>query len=124
MPTSESRNIDTIRIEQLELDCLIGLNRWERLTKQRVVIDITMDVDLSVVGQSDSIKDTVDYREVAKAVTAEVTTSSFKLVEALAARLAGICLENERVQSVEVTLRKPGAVRNAAAVGVTIRRAR
>ena len=118
------RKIDTIRIEQLELDCLIGINPWERLTKQRITIDITMDVDLSAAGRSDSIRDTVDYRVVAKAVAEEVNSSSYKLVEALAARLAEICMTNERVQSVEVTLRKPGAIRNATAVGVTIRRSR
>ncbi|MCH7983274.1 MAG: dihydroneopterin aldolase [Chloroflexi bacterium] len=118
------KKIDTIRIEQLELDCLIGVNPWERLTKQRITIDITMDVDLSAAGRSDSIRDTVDYRVVAKAVAEEVNSSSYKLVEALAARLAEICMTNERVQSVEVTLRKPGAIRNATAVGVTIRRSR
>ena len=118
------RKIDTIRIEQLELDCLIGINPWERLAKQRITIDISMDIDLSAAGKSDSIRDTVDYRGVAKAVTAEVTSSSYKLVEALAARLAEICMANDRVQSVEVTLRKPGAVRNATSVGVTVRRSR
>ena len=118
------KKIDTIRIEQLELDCLIGVNPWERLTKQRITIDITMEVDLSAAGRSDSIRDTVDYRVVAKAVAEEVNSSSYKLVEALAARLAEICMTNERVQSVEVTLRKPGAIRNATAVGVTIRRSR
>ena len=121
---SNPGKIDTIRIEQLELDCLIGINPWERLTKQRITIDITMDVDLSAAGGSDSIRDTVDYRVVAKAVALEVNSSSYKLVEALAARLAEICMTNERVQSVEVTLRKPGAIRNATAVGVTIRRSR
>ena len=124
MSKYEPGKTDNIRIERLELDCLIGVNPWERLTKQRITIDISMDVDLSAAGESDSIRDTVDYRGVAKAVTAEVNSSSYKLVEALAARLAKICMANERVQSVEVTLRKPGAVRNATAVGVTIRLSR
>jgi FolB domain-containing protein len=120
----KARNIDSIHIERLELDCLIGVNPWERLAKQRITIDITMDVDLSAVGNSDSIRDTVDYSVVAKAVTAEVNSSSYILVETLAARIAEICMVSERVQSVDVTLRKPGALRNAAAAGVTIRRSR
>ena len=121
---SNPRKIDSIHIERLELDCLIGVNPWERLAKQRITVDITMDVDLSAVGKSDSIRDTVDYSVVAKAVTAEVNSSSYILVEALAARIAEICMASERVQSVEVTLRKPGALRNAAAAGVTVRRSR
>ncbi len=121
---TEPRKLDTIRIEQLELDCLIGINPWERLTKQRITLDISFDADLSAAGRSDAIEDTIDYQTITRAVTAEVEKSSYGLVEALASRIADICLEDERVQSVEVSLRKPGAVRNAAAVGVTIRRYR
>lgn len=121
---TEPRKLDTIRIEQLELDCLIGINSWERLTKQRITLDISLNADLSTVGRSDAIEDTIDYRTIARAVTTEVEKSSYGLVEALASRVADICLENNRVQSVEVSLRKPGAIRNAAAAGVTIRRSR
>lgn len=121
---TDSRDLDTIRIEQLELNCVIGINPWERLTKQRITIDISLDVDLSAAGKSDAIEDTINYRTIAKKVTDAVENSSYGLVEALAARVADICLEDARVQSVEVTLRKPGAVRKAAAVGVTIRRSR
>ena len=120
----QSRKIDSVLIEQLELDCVIGVNPWERLVKQRITIDITMDIDLSAAGKSDSIRDTVDYSRVVKAVTAEVNSSSYRLVEALATRVAEICLEPERVRSVVITLRKPGAVKSATAVRGTIRRSR
>jgi FolB domain-containing protein len=116
--------LDTVRIERLVLDCVIGINPWERLTKQRITIDIEMNADLSAAGASDAIEDTINYRTVSKAVTAEIEASSYGLVEALASRVAKICLNDERVQSVEVTVRKPGAVRKATAVGVIIRRSR
>jgi FolB domain-containing protein len=122
--SDNSGPLDTVRIERLVLDCVIGINPWERLTKQRITIDIEMNADLSAAGASDAIEDTINYRTVSKAVTAEIEASSYGLVEALASRVAEICLEDERVQSVEVTVRKPGAVRKATAVGVIIRRSR
>ena len=122
--SDNSGQLDTVRIERLVIDCVIGINPWERLTKQRITIDIEMNVDLSAAGASDAIEDTINYRTVSKAVTAEIEASSYGLVEALASRVAEICLEDERVQSVEVTVRKPGAVRKATAVGVIIRRRR
>ncbi|MBT4341306.1 MAG: dihydroneopterin aldolase [Chloroflexi bacterium] len=122
--SDNSTPLDTVRIEQLVLDCIIGINPWERLTNQRITIDIEMNADLSAAGASDSIEDTINYRTVSKAVTAEIEASSYGLVEALASRVAEICLEDERVQSVEVKVRKPGAVRKATAVGVIIRRSR
>jgi FolB domain-containing protein len=122
--SDNSPQLDTVRIEQLELDCIIGINPWERLTKQRITIDIEMNADLSAAGESDAIEDTINYRTISKTVTAEIEASSYGLVEALAARVAEICLEDERTQSVEVTVRKPGAVRKASAVGVIVRRSR
>jgi FolB domain-containing protein len=127
MPLTSSNNnpqFDTVRIERLELDCVIGINPWERLTKQRITIDIEINTDLSAAGASDAIEDTINYRTISKAVTSEVEESSYGLVEALAARVAEICLEDERARSVEITVRKPGAVRKADAVGVIIRRSK
>ena len=126
MSSNNSPQYDTIRIEQLVLDCIIGINPWERLTKQRITIDIEINADLSAAGKSDAIEDTINYRTISKAVTSEIEASSYGLVEALAARVAEICLdlENEKAQSVVITVRKPGAVRKASAVGVIVRRSR
>ena len=126
MSSNNSPQYDTIRIEQLVLDCIIGINPWERLTKQRITIDIEINADLSAAGKSDAIEDTINYRAISKAVTSEIEASSYGLVEALAARVAEICLdlENEKAQSVVITVRKPGAVRKASAVGVIVRRSR
>ena len=120
----QRKNIDTIRIEQLELSCLVGVNPWERLTKQQITIDVELDVDLSPAGASDTIADTIDYRIIVNNIVSEINDSKFALVEALATRVAAICLEDDRVQSAEVTLRKPGAIQDASSVGVTIRRSR
>ena len=70
--SDNSPQLDTVRIERLQLDCIIGINPWERLTKQRITIDIAMNTDLSASGKSDAIEDTINYRTVSKAVTAEV----------------------------------------------------
>jgi FolB domain-containing protein len=123
-PSNNNPQLDTVRIERLELDCIIGINPWERLTKQRITIDIEINADLSAAGASDAIEDTINYRTISKAVTSAVEESSYGLVEALAARVAEICLEDERAQSIEITVRKPGAVRKADAVGVIVRRSK
>jgi D-erythro-7,8-dihydroneopterin triphosphate epimerase len=124
MSSNSPQQFDTVRIERLELDCIIGINPWERLTKQRITIDIEINADLSAAGRSDAIEDTINYRTISKTVTSEIEESNYGLVEALAARVAEICLEDERAQAVEVLVRKPGAVRKAAAVGVIVRRSK
>ena len=124
MQINNNKLLDTVKIERLELDCIIGINPWERLTKQQITIDIEIDTDLAAAGKSDSIEDTINYRTIAKTVTTEVEKSDYGLVESIGAKIADICLEDDRVFSVRVTVRKPGAVRKASAVEIVIRRNR
>ena len=124
MYTNNDKRLDTVKIERLELDCIIGINPWERLTKQQITVDIEIDTDLTAAGKSDSIEDTINYRTIAKTVTTEVEKSDYGLVESIGAKIADICLEVDRVFSGRVTVRKPGAVRKASAVGIVIRRNR
>ena len=124
MQINNNKLLDTVKIERLELDCIIGINPWERLTKQQITIDIEIDTDLAAAGKSDSIEDTINYRTIAKTVTTEIEKSDYGLVESIGAKIADICLEDDRVFSVRVTVRKPGAVRKASAVGIVIRRNR
>ena len=124
MYTNNDKRLDTVKIERLELDCIIGINPWERLTKQQFTVDIEIDTDLAAAGNSDSIEDTINYRTIAKTVTHEIEKSDYGLVESIGAKIADMCLEDDRVLSVRVTVRKPGAVRKASAVGIVIRRNR
>ena len=124
MQINNNKLLDTVKIERLELDCIIGINPWERLTKQQITVDIEIDTDLTAAGKSDSIEDTINYRTIAKTVTTEVEKSDYGLVESIGAKIADICLEDDRVFSVRVTVRKPGAVRKASAVGIVLRRHR
>jgi dihydroneopterin aldolase/D-erythro-7,8-dihydroneopterin triphosphate epimerase len=115
---------DTIFIKDLLIRTVIGVHDWERKARQDVLINIEMDVDARLAGQSDDFHDTVDYRAVAKRVIEFVQASEFQLVEALAQGVAGLCLEDTRVERVRVRVEKPGALRFARTVGIEIERDR
>lgn len=117
--------MDRVFIRKLETYCILGLNPWERETKQKVRLDIAMEYDCRPAAQRDDVQLAVDYRAVAKAVLELVENSSFYLVEALAEAVASLILQQQPgVEAVTVTLSKPGAVRFAKDVGVTIQRRR
>lgn len=116
--------MDRIFITALTAEAVIGIYDWERHVKQRLEIDLEMWLDLRGAGASDAIEDTLNYKSVAKRVLAFVEASSFRLVEALAAEIARIVLEEARVVRVKVTVHKPGAIRHSRDVGVVIERAR
>ncbi len=116
--------MDRIRISDLLVRCILGINEKERHEKQDVVINLTLHSDLSRAGKSDSIEDTVDYRALKKRVLAMVETSQYFLVEALAEAVADLCLNFQGVRQVDVCVEKPHALRFARTVAVEISRSR
>lgn len=116
--------LDRIHIRHILARCIIGVNGWERRQRQDVVIDVTLFADLAAAGRSDDIADTVNYRSVNKRIVESVERSRFHLIERLAESVVEICLAFDGVREVEVTVDKPGALRFARSVAVTIRRSR
>ena len=116
--------MDQITIRDLHLRTIIGINEEERRNRQDVLINILMDVDMRRAGASDDIDDAVNYRTITKRIIQMVENSRFYLVERMAAEIAAICLDDLRVERVRVTVEKPGALRFARSVGVTIERGR
>jgi dihydroneopterin aldolase/D-erythro-7,8-dihydroneopterin triphosphate epimerase len=115
---------DQIHIKDLLLRTIIGTKPDERANKQDVLINITLYTDHSAAAVSDDIADTADYRTITKRVIQRVETSDFYLVEKMAVEIAQICLVDPRVERAVVTVEKPGAVRFARSVGVTVDRSR
>ncbi|MFG0334044.1 MAG: dihydroneopterin aldolase [Maioricimonas sp. JB049] len=115
---------DHVEINDLLLRTIIGINPEERVNRQDVVINIRMEADNRPAAASDDIEDAVNYRTISKRVIELVESSSFFLVERMAERIAAICLEDERVRRAHVKVEKPGAVRFARSVGVSIERSR
>ena len=100
-----TRRPDTIFLRGLEVECIIGFIEWERRITQRLVIDLELPIDCALTAATDEVGDTLDYSQVAARVTAFVGSSSTMLVETL-------------------SINKPGAVRGARDVGVSIERHR
>ena len=118
------RELDQIHIRDLTCRCIVGINPEERTNLQDVRINVTLHTDLMPACLSDRIEDTVDYKGVKQSILALVESSEYFLIERLAQRIAEVCLQNERVQAVRVTLDKPGALRFAQSVAVDIFRRR
>ena len=116
--------MDQVFISDLIARGIIGVNDWEREKPQEISINIVLFADLLKAGSSDNIQDSVNYRTVAKKVLAHAETAQRQTVEALAADVARLCLEQPGVQQVRVRVEKPGAIRFSKSVGVEIERSR
>lgn len=117
--------MDKVLIEGLRVNAVIGVFEWERQIEQPVLIDLVMSVDTRAAALSDDIQDAVNYALVAEQV-AELTKSlKPQLLETLANKMAELILNNfSAVQTVQVKVKKPLAVKGAHAVGIEITRER
>lgn len=86
-----------------------GVFEHERRTGQPFVIDLTLGVDTRAAAASDDLRDTVDYGSLVAAVKAAVERDPVDLIETLAQRISDVCLAQDRVGWVRVTVHKPDA---------------
>jgi FolB domain-containing protein len=115
---------DRIRISDLLLRGIVGIKPEERVKPQDILVNLELVADCRPAGASDDIADAVNYRTVAKDVIAHVEESRYLTVEKLATELARLVLERYPVAELTIRVEKPGALRFARSVGVTLTRRR
>ena len=116
--------MDQILITDLIARGIIGVNDWEREKPQEILINIVVFADLRNAGTTDDLQYSVNYRTITKKALAHAESAKRFTVEALAADLAKICLQENGVLKVRVRVEKPAAARFAQSVGVEIERQR
>jgi FolB domain-containing protein len=116
--------MDKLFVKDLLVRGIIGINEWEREKPQDIIINLVIYTDLKSAGDTDDINKSVNYRTLAKKAQTHTENAKRLTVEALAADIADICLEEPGVQKVRVSVEKPGAVRFSRSVGVEIERTR
>ncbi|MFL6241060.1 MAG: dihydroneopterin aldolase [Actinomycetes bacterium] len=100
---------DTLALRGLRVRGYHGVLPEERQDGQVFVVDAVLHVETRRAAASDDLHQTVDYAVLANRLAAIVGGEPVNLIETLADRLASCCLEDERVERVELTVHKPDA---------------
>jgi dihydroneopterin aldolase len=101
--------LDQLSITGIECYGHHGVFDFERRDGQVFVIDLTLGLDTAPAAASDDLQETVDYGSLVAAVKAAVERDPVDLIETLAARIAGVCVSDARVEWARVTVHKPDA---------------
>ncbi len=115
---------DRILIKDLLLRGIVGIKPDEQVNEQDILLNVALTADLRPAGASDRIEDAVNYRTITKEIIALVESSRFQTIEKLATEVAKLIVTRHPVVEAEVTAEKPGALRFARSVGVTVTRRR
>ena len=106
--------VTTIGINNLRIECIIGVRASERETKQSVFVDAEIDGDFTAATESERVDDTFDYGRVAGLLVELAHRRRFQLLETFASEACRLLLEQQAgVRSVRIEIRKPAAVAKA-----------
>jgi dihydroneopterin aldolase len=116
--------LDTILIEGLAVETIIGIHSWEQQMPRPLRFDLELGFDIREAAASDQIRDAVDYHAVTQALIALTTARQFRLIESLAEASARMLFGQFPISTLRMTIGKPGAVPEAKTVAVRIERRR
>lgn len=109
-----------IKITDIAIDCIIGVTEEERSKKQTIFASVELVVDAKKTAETDSIEDTVNYKNIYTEIIKKVSESKFNLLERLAKEIVSVCFSFDRVLKVKATVTKPNRLPKAKGVSVTI----
>lgn len=112
--------MDTLEISALEIATYIGIYEWEKKTLQKLLIDIKLLIDCTTCDEN--IAKTIDYDALCRKVTSFVESKHFNLIETVAEQVASLVKREFNVRNLFVKVSKPGAIKNAGNISVTIER--
>lgn len=117
---------DVLELRGLRVLGTIGALPEEQIRAQPFEVDVDIEADLAAAGASDVLGDTLDYGEIAQRIERVVSTERHQLLERVAERIAAVILDDARVRSVTVTVRKlrPPVPVDLATAAVRITRSR
>ena len=98
---------DRISLQGIQFHGYHGVHEEERKLGQRFLVDVEIQLDLREAGRCDELAASVDYGRVHALVVEIGTRQQFRLLEALAERIASTVLEQFQVQQVTVRASKP-----------------
>jgi dihydroneopterin aldolase len=116
-----ARQPDRVRVEQLEVAAPIGVYAHEHGILQTLVIDLTLETDLTQAATTDDLQHAIDYDRLA-AIAREIATSQHHaLIETVAEKIAAkILAQFAAATAVCVRVAKPGAVKDARTVAIEL----
>jgi FolB domain-containing protein len=113
-----SKDMATIKIEDLEVFYCVGVTDEERAKPQRLLLIVDMQADIAAAAMTDRLSKTIDYFEVSQELLKFGSGRSWKLIEKVAVSVAEFVKSQYHPDRVTVEVKK-FVVPQAAYVSVT-----
>jgi len=110
----------TVFIKDFIIQEIIGIHEHEKTKKQKIKFNIVVNVNQNTVPDEKDIKSIVDYEKITNKLENLVKNKKYNFLESLAEDSFKEIFEDKRINSVEIKIEKPDAIKNADSVGVEV----
>ena len=113
-----------ILISDLALLISIGIHDFEKIKKQEVKFNISIDVSPSLFPIKDSLNSIVNYETVIKIITKLTKNKHYDLLETLTEDIFHELFKNINIQKIKLKIEKTQIIKNTSSVGIEITKKR
>ena len=119
MPATVKKQSKII-IRDLELIMSIGILDEEKEQKQKVIINLELEVKPNPDWKQDNIDAVISYADIIAEIEQMAQREHINLVETFAEQIAEICFYHNEVMAATIRVDKPDIIDNTASVGVEL----
>ena len=116
--------LDTIFIENIVTQAVIGIHAFEKAAPQKLIISVELGIDIRQAAEVDNLEHALDYDAISRFIDNYVQASHFELIETLTENLVLELFQHFSMQTIKLRLQKPGAISYTQKVGLVISRSR
>ena len=113
-----------VLITDLTLQMSIGIHDFEKIKKQEVKFNISIDVSPSLTPIENKLKSIVNYETVIKDITKLTKNKHYELLETLAEDIFFELFKNTNIQKIKLKIEKTQIIKNTSSVGIEITKKR
>ena len=113
-----------VLINDLILLMSIGIHDFEKIEKQEVKFNITIDINPLLSPIKNKLNSIVNYETVVKNVTRLTKNKHYELLETLAEDIFFILFKNNNIKQIILKIEKTQIIKNTSSVGIKITKKR
>ncbi len=113
-----------VLIKDFLINEIIGIHKHEKINKQKIIFNITINVNQNTIPNDNDLKTIVDYEKITNKLENLVKNKNYNFLESLAEDSFKEIFKDKRINSVNIKIEKPDAITNAQSVGVEVFKSR
>jgi len=114
----------TVFIKDFIIEEIIGIHKHEKIKKQKIIFNITLEINQNSIPNEKDIKSIVDYEKITNKLESLTKSKKYNFLESLAEDSFKEIFDDKRINSVTIKIEKPEAIKNTESVGVEVFKSR